>query len=57
MIVDGWGISLITQSLAKIYTQLNQERPLIQDQKKEPVAPSYLAFVENDRAYIESGRT
>jgi len=50
LFVDGWSFSLITQSLAKIYTQL------IRGQKIERVAPSYLAFVKNDRAYIESER-
>lgn len=50
LIVDGWAFSLITQSLAEIYTQL------IQGRKIEGAAPSYLAFIENDRAYIESGR-
>jgi amino acid adenylation domain-containing protein/non-ribosomal peptide synthase protein (TIGR01720 family) len=50
LIIDGWGISLITQSLAEIYTQLLKEK------KIEHVAPSYLAFVKNDRAYIESER-
>jgi len=50
LIVDGWGVSLITQSLAEIYTQF------IQGGKNERTAPSYLAFVENDRAYIESER-
>jgi amino acid adenylation domain-containing protein len=50
LIADGWSFSLITQSVAKIYTQL------IQGQQIEPVAPSYLAFVLRDRAYIESER-
>ncbi|HEW97759.1 MAG: hypothetical protein DRR16_17350, partial [Candidatus Parabeggiatoa sp. nov. 3] len=48
LIVDGWSIALITQSLAEIYTQL------IRGQFCDRVAPSYLAFVQNDRAYIES---
>jgi amino acid adenylation domain-containing protein/non-ribosomal peptide synthase protein (TIGR01720 family) len=58
LIVDGWGISLITQSLAEIYTHLSisPDTGLIQDQKIEGAAPSYLAFVNNDRAYIESKR-
>ncbi|MCP4978179.1 MAG: non-ribosomal peptide synthetase, partial [Maribacter sp.] len=50
LIVDGWGISLINQSIAKIYTQL------LDGQTIECVAPSYLEFVNNDRAYIESDR-
>ncbi|MCP4414852.1 MAG: hypothetical protein GY808_20020, partial [Gammaproteobacteria bacterium] len=50
LIVDGWGISLINQSIEKIYTQL------IDGQTIECVAPSYLEFVNNDRAYIESDR-
>jgi len=48
LIVDGWSFSLITHSFTKIYTQL------IQGQQIDPVAPSYLAFVKNDRAYLES---
>jgi hypothetical protein len=50
LIIDGWSFSLLTHSLAKIYTHK------IQGQQVEPVAPSYLAFVKNDRAYIESSR-
>jgi len=50
LIIDGWSFSLTAQSIAKIYTQL------IQGQKIERVAPSYLQFVNNDRAYIESER-
>ena len=50
LIVDGWSISLLNQSFTTIYTQLNQ------GQQVEPVAPSYLAFVQNDRAYLESER-
>ncbi|MCP5006746.1 MAG: non-ribosomal peptide synthetase, partial [Planctomycetes bacterium] len=50
LIIDGWGTSLITQSLADIYTQL------LKGQKVEHVKPSYLEFVNNDRAYIESER-
>ncbi|RKZ91701.1 MAG: hypothetical protein DRR19_06480 [Candidatus Parabeggiatoa sp. nov. 1] len=50
LIVDGWSISLITQALAEIYTHLSQGQPI------EIALPSYLAFVNNDRAYIESSR-
>jgi len=50
LIVDGWSISLMNQSFTTIYTQL------IQCQNIGRVAPSYLAFVKNDRAYIESER-
>ncbi|MEK8020576.1 MAG: condensation domain-containing protein, partial [Candidatus Parabeggiatoa sp.] len=50
LIVDGWSISLLNQSFTTIYTQLSQSQQI------GPVAPSYLAFVKNDRAYIESER-
>ncbi len=50
LIIDGWGTSLITQSLAEIYTQL------LKGQKVASEAPSYIEFVKNDRAYIESER-
>ncbi|MCP5008138.1 MAG: hypothetical protein GY941_30005, partial [Planctomycetes bacterium] len=50
LIVDGWSISVINQSLAEIYTQL------LKGQKVEHVKPSYLEFVNNDRTYLESVR-
>jgi putative pyridoxal-dependent aspartate 1-decarboxylase len=50
LIVDGWSISLITQSLAEIYTRLSQGQSI------EMGAPSYLTFINNDRTYIESER-
>ncbi|MCP5003115.1 MAG: AMP-binding protein, partial [Planctomycetes bacterium] len=50
LIVDGWSISLITQSLAQIYTNL------VEGLKNEDVGPSYLQFVEKDLSYIESER-
>ncbi|MCP5077295.1 MAG: hypothetical protein GY951_04480 [Psychromonas sp.] len=43
-------MTVIKQSLAEIYTQLKKK------QKVEHVKPSYLVFVNNDRAYIESER-
>jgi len=48
LIIDGWSIHLLNLSVTQIYTQL------IRAQTIERVAPSYLAFVQNDRAYIES---
>ncbi len=42
LIVDGWSISLITQSLAQIYTNL------VEGLKNEDVGPSYLQIVEKD---------
>ncbi|OQW91230.1 MAG: hypothetical protein BWK78_05190 [Thiotrichaceae bacterium IS1] len=48
LIIDGWGISLLGQSVAKIYTQLVHGQPVTL------AAPSYLSFVEHDRAYLES---
>jgi amino acid adenylation domain-containing protein len=49
--VDGWAISLITRSLAEIYTHISQEQPVL-----IAARPSYLPFVNNDRAYIDSQR-
>jgi non-ribosomal peptide synthetase component F len=50
LIVDGWSGSLLTQSLAEIYTQLVQGQPITL------ATPSYFSFVQNDRAYLESAR-
>jgi amino acid adenylation domain-containing protein len=51
LIVDGWSISLITQSLAEIYTYTSQGQAV-----EIAAAPSYLSFINNDRVYLESER-
>ncbi|WP_186124554.1 amino acid adenylation domain-containing protein [Burkholderia gladioli] len=48
LIVDGWAIGLLVDSLARIYSALAQ------GQEPELDAPSYLEFVEQDRAFRES---
>ncbi|WP_186057477.1 amino acid adenylation domain-containing protein [Burkholderia gladioli] len=48
LIVDGWAIGLLVDSLARIYSALAQGR------EPELDAPSYLEFVEQDRAFRES---
>ncbi len=50
IIIDGGGTTLLIQSLSKIYTQLAQ------DKKIDCSAPSYVEFVRNDKAYVESDR-
>ncbi|MET4677050.1 MULTISPECIES: non-ribosomal peptide synthetase [unclassified Luteibacter] len=48
IVVDGWGIDTIIQSVASLYNALaNGEAP-------DAEAPSYLAFVANDAAYLAS---
>jgi amino acid adenylation domain-containing protein len=48
LIIDGYGVALLNRSLAEIYTQLaNQQIPNLD-------SPSYVNFIENDRAYVES---
>ena len=50
LIADGWGMSLLNQSLAGIYSQLAKgECPNLD-------SPSYLAYVEDDRAYVTSAK-
>jgi amino acid adenylation domain-containing protein len=48
LIVDGWAIAMIGRSTAAIYTalQAGEEPP--------PAAPSYVDFIEDDRAYVDS---
>jgi len=47
LIIDGYGSALINRSLAKISTQLAQgQQPLLNN-------PSYVNFIENDRAYVD----
>ncbi|WP_186072006.1 amino acid adenylation domain-containing protein [Burkholderia gladioli] len=48
LIVDGWAIGLLVDSLARIYSALAEGR------EPELDAPSYLEFVEQDRAFRES---
>ncbi|MEK8015654.1 MAG: condensation domain-containing protein, partial [Candidatus Parabeggiatoa sp.] len=50
LIIDGWSIHLLNLSVTQIYTHKTQSQQI------ESVAPSYSAFVKNDRAYIESER-
>jgi amino acid adenylation domain-containing protein len=48
LIVDGYGVALLNRSLAEIYTSLaNEQIPNLN-------SPSYINFIENDRAYVES---
>jgi len=48
LIVDGYAVALLNRSMAEIYTQLThgQAAPL--------ESPSYVTFIDNDRAYVES---
>ena len=48
LIVDGYGVAMFNRSLAEIYTQLANEQVPNLD------SPSYLNFIEDDRAYVES---
>ena len=50
LIVDGWAIGLLVDSLCKIYTAL----PLHEEAAVPLTAPSYAEFVERDRAYRAS---
>jgi NRPS condensation-like uncharacterized protein len=48
LIIDGYGVALLNRSLAEIYTSLaNEQAPNLN-------SPSYINFIENDRAYVES---
>jgi len=48
LIIDGYGVALLNRSLAEIYTQLaNEQIPNLDSH-------SYISFIENDRAYVES---
>ena len=48
LIIDGYGIALLNRSMAEIYTQLaNGPVPNLD-------SLSYVTFVDNDRAYVES---
>lgn len=48
LIADGWSVALLTRSIAAIYTALETGSEF------DACAPSYLDFVENDRAYARS---
>ncbi|MCP4416633.1 MAG: AMP-binding protein, partial [Chloroflexi bacterium] len=48
LIVDGYAIGWLARSLAKIYTQLQGGQVPNLD------SPSYVNFIDNDRAYVES---
>ncbi|MCV6637686.1 amino acid adenylation domain-containing protein [Candidatus Albibeggiatoa sp. nov. NOAA] len=50
LLVDGWSIALLDQSFIQLYTELSNE------QTPEIHAPSYLDFIDNDRAYAESNQ-
>jgi amino acid adenylation domain-containing protein len=49
LIIDSWGIALLTKELGKIYTALVRGEPV-----HSTDVPSYLSFVEDDRYYIDS---
>jgi amino acid adenylation domain-containing protein len=48
LIIDGYGVALLNRSLAGIYTQLVRGKTPNLDN------PSYVNFIDDDRAYIES---
>ncbi|GAB5335996.1 amino acid adenylation domain-containing protein [Pseudomonas fluorescens] len=50
LILDGWGFGQMLQSLARLYTDLNQGRA------PEPHAPSYIDFIDTDQRYLQSAR-
>jgi len=50
VILDGWGFGQMLQSLAHLYTALEQGRP------SEPPAPSYVEFIDADQRYHASAR-
>ncbi len=50
LILDGWGFGQMLQSLARLYTDLEQGRP------SEPLAPSYIDFIDTDTRYQASAR-
>nr|WP_161974662.1 non-ribosomal peptide synthetase [Albitalea terrae] len=47
LIVDGWAIAMIGRSTAAIYTALEA------GESQPPAAPSYVDFIEDDRAYVD----
>jgi len=50
LILDGWGFGQLLQSLAQLYTALEQGRHV------EPLAPSYIDFIDTDQHYLHSAR-
>ncbi|MBY8945010.1 amino acid adenylation domain-containing protein [Pseudomonas sp. SH10-3B] len=50
VILDGWGFGQMLQSLAHLYTALEQGRPAA------PPAPSYVEFIDADQRYHASAR-
>ncbi|MGF6097861.1 amino acid adenylation domain-containing protein [Pseudomonas sp. 18175] len=50
LILDGWGFGQMLQSLARLYTALEQGR------QPEPLAPSYIDFIDADQRYNTSVR-
>ena len=50
LILDGWGFGQMLQSLAQLYTALEQGR------QPEPLAPSYVDFIHADQHYRQSAR-
>ena len=50
LILDGWGFGQMLQSLARLYSDLEQGR------QPEPLAPSYIDFIDTDQRYLQSAR-
>ncbi|UII69574.1 amino acid adenylation domain-containing protein [Pseudomonas sp. HN11] len=50
LILDGWGFGQMLQSLARLYTDLDQGR------QPEALAPSYIDFIDADERYQASAR-
>ncbi|MBN1080243.1 amino acid adenylation domain-containing protein [Pseudomonas sp. 1079] len=50
LILDGWGFGQMLQSLAQLYSALEQGRAT------EPLAPSYIDFIDTDQRYLQSAR-
>ncbi|WLH82803.1 non-ribosomal peptide synthetase [Pseudomonas sp. FP2338] len=50
LILDGWGFGQMLQSLARLYTDLEQGR------QPDSCAPSYIDFIDTDQRYQESAR-
>ncbi len=48
LVLDGWSIDMVLQSLADIYSGLESNNAT------DICAPSYVDFVESDKAYLES---
>ncbi|HBH72879.1 MAG TPA: non-ribosomal peptide synthetase, partial [Synechococcales bacterium UBA10510] len=48
--IDGWGVALLNRSLARLYSDLTAGHSTALD------APSYGAYIADDRAYVESAK-